>query len=99
MNFYKLIIQNLVNLPLMCFLLGGIVGFIKPSLKLPRLLKNLLTISILFFIGLKGGAPLFEHTQAISYTFFALVCCLVIYSLIQPMISFHILKAVTKIDH
>jgi uncharacterized protein len=98
MNFTNLVMQNLINLPLICFLVGVVVAFFSPSLKFPQLLKKLLTISILFSIGLKGGGPLIEHSNSESSTFFIIIGSLVAWAMIQPILSFQLLKIFTKID-
>jgi len=98
MNFTSLVAQNLINLPLICFLLGVALAFIRPSIKFPSIIKKILTVSILFSIGLKGGGPLIEHSTSKSQIFFYLTGFLVIWAMLQPILSYFLLKAFTKID-
>lgn len=98
MNFFSLILQNLINVPLLCFLAGIILAFIRPDVKFPSWVKKALTISILFSIGLKGGGPLIEHSGSNSHIFLTLLGSLVVWALLQPLLSFFILKAFTRVD-
>jgi hypothetical protein len=98
MDFYNLIFKNLVNLPLVCFLMGIGLAMFKPLMQLPSVIKKTLTPLILFSIGLKGGGPLVEHALTQSSIFFVIIGFLMLWALIQPVISFFILKAFTKID-
>lgn len=98
MNFTSLVLQNLVNLPLVCFLVGIGLALVKPTLKMPGLLKKFLTVSILFSIGLKGGGPLIEHSSAKSPVFFIIIASLILWAMIQPILSFYLLKIFTRID-
>lgn len=98
MNFYSLVLQNLVNLPLICFLVGVFMAFLIPNLKTPSFLKKFLTVAILFSIGLKGGAPLIEHSFSQSKSFFIILGSLIGWAMIHPVLSFYILKTFTRID-
>jgi hypothetical protein len=98
MDFHKLVLQNLLNLPLICFLLGIIIALVKPQWTFPPIFKKILTISVLFSIGLKGGGPFFEHAAAKSSIFFILMGCLMLWAVMQPLLSFFLLKTFTRID-
>lgn len=98
MNFYSLVLQNLINLPLMCFLAGIVMAILIPSIKTPQFLKKFLTCFVLFSIGLKGGIPLAEHATTESKTFITMLLALIGWALIHPFLSFYILKTFTKID-
>lgn len=98
MNFYSLVLQNLINLPLICFLVGVFMAFLIPSIKTPAFLKKILTVFILFSIGLKGGAPLIEHSGSDSKVFTVMLLSLVGWAMFHPFLSFYILKKSTKID-
>lgn len=98
MNFYNLVLQNLINLPLICFLIGILMAIFIPSLKTPSFLKKFLTVFILFSIGLKGGVPLAEHAGTESKTFMVMLVSLLGWALIHPFLSYYILKTFTKID-
>lgn len=98
MNFYQLVLQNLMNLPLFCFIVGVGLSWFNPSLKLPLLVKKSLTIAILFSIGLKGGGPLIEHSGSNSSTFMLMSLSLILWAMIQPVFSYFILKAFTSVD-
>lgn len=95
---FSLIISNICNLPLICFVIGVCFALIRQGFRLPTTMNKWLTIYILFCIGLKGGAPLAEHVISSAYLFSLIVSCLVLWGLLSPSLSFYLLKRFTRVD-
>jgi hypothetical protein len=98
MEFNNLFFKNVLNLPLFCFLFGIILTIFKTKFSKPKNLIKILTLYILFCVGLKGGGPLAEHIQSSAYTFFPVLAALIAWGLVQPFLSFYILKRFTRLD-
>ena len=88
----------LLNLPIGCFFLGIILGFLGLKLKINIKLKELLTFIILLTIGLKGGISLPKNFDASSSSFFSILLLLSIWGFLQPLLSFFVLKKVTTLE-
>ncbi|HAB99829.1 MAG TPA: sodium-dependent bicarbonate transport family permease [Parachlamydiales bacterium] len=98
MNFLSLIAKNIFNLPLLSFMLGIFFTLIRPGWKLPIHLNKLLTIYILFCIGLKGGGPLIEHSFSSAFLFFSILTALVIWGFLHPFLSFYLVRSFSRMD-
>jgi hypothetical protein len=99
MDFSLLIIKNIFNIPLLCFFLGIFFAIIKPNWKIPSALNKILTLYILFCIGLKGGGPLAEHSTSSGFLFSMILGGLALWGLLNPLLSFYLLKSFTRVDH
>lgn len=98
MSFFHLALNNLLDLPLLCFIAGILVSWMKPAFRLPSRLNQFLTVYILFAIGIKGGGPLVEHVSSAALLFLMTLTALVIWGLVQPIFCFQLLKTFTRVD-
>lgn len=89
-----LVLQNMLNPPVLFFFLGMLAVFLKSELAIPQPLPKLFSLYLLIAIGLHGGYELSKSGLNL-YIFEALLIA-VIMSMIVPIYSFFILK--TKMD-
>lgn len=89
-----LILQNLLNPPVLFFFLGMLAVFLKSDLSIPQPLPKLFSLYLLIAIGLHGGYELSK--SGIDMYIFKALGLAVLMSLIVPIYSFFILKR--KID-
>jgi hypothetical protein len=89
-----LILQNMLNPPVLFFFLGMLAVFLKSDLKIPQPLPKLFSLYLLIAIGLHGGYELSKSGLDL-YIFEALMIAVVM-SMLVPVYSFFILR--TKID-
>jgi hypothetical protein len=90
--------KNIFNFPLMCFLFGILLALIRPGFRLPVKINKFLTVYILFCIGLKGGGPLAEYSSSSVFLFSIILSALIIWGLLNPLLSFYLLKCFTRVD-
>lgn len=93
MNF-DLILQNMLNPPVLFFFLGMLAIYLKSELTIPQPLPKLFSLYLLIAIGLHGGYEL-SHSGFDFYIFKALLIAVAM-SVLVPIYSFFILR--TKID-
>lgn len=98
MDFKILVLKNVFNLPLLCFIFGIIITIFKSKFRLPSKINKLITVFILFCVGLKGGAPLAEHGSCSTGLFSVILVTLLVWGFIQPIFSFYLLKRFTQLD-
>lgn len=98
MEFLHLVIQNILNFPLFCFLFGFFFFRLKPEFRLPPCLNKWLTVYILFSIGLKGGGPLLEHSSFSDSSFFLILGSLIFWGLLTPFFAYYLLRVFTHVD-
>lgn len=89
-----LILQNMLNPPVLFFFLGMLAVFFKSELSIPQPLPKLFSLYLLIAIGLHGGYELSKSGLDL-YIFEALLIAVVM-SMLVPIYSFFILR--TKID-
>ncbi len=89
-----LILQNMLNPPVLFFFLGMLAVFLKSELTIPQPLPKLFSLYLLIAIGLHGGYELSKSGLDL-YIFKALLIA-VFMSMLVPIYSFFILR--TKID-
>jgi len=89
-----LILQNILNPPVLFFFLGMLAVFFKSELTIPQPLPKLFSLYLLIAIGLHGGYELSQSGLDL-YIFEALLIA-VFMSILVPIYSFYILKR--KID-
>lgn len=89
-----IILQNMLNPPVLFFFLGMLAVFLKSELAIPQPLPKLFSLYLLIAIGLHGGYEL-SHSGFSLYIFEALLIA-VFMSMIVPVYSFFILRV--KID-
>ena len=89
-----LIIQNILNPPILFFFLGMLAVFLKSDLTIPQPLPKLFSLYLLIAIGLHGGYELSKSGLDINI---AKTLALAIFmAMLVPIYSFFILK--TKVD-
>lgn len=93
MNF-DIILQNMLNPPVLFFFLGMLAVFLKSELTIPQPLPKLFSLYLLIAIGLHGGYELSKSGLDL-YIFEALMIAVVM-SMLVPIYSFFILR--TKMD-
>lgn len=89
-----LILQNMLNPPVLFFFLGMLAVFLKSELTIPQPLPKLFSLYLLIAIGLHGGYELSQSGFNL-YIFEALLIAVGM-SMLVPIYSFFILR--TKID-
>lgn len=89
-----LVLQNLLNPPVLFFFLGMLAVFFKSELAIPQPLPKLFSLYLLIAIGLHGGYELSKSGLTL-YIFEALLIAVAM-SMIVPIYSFFILR--TKLD-
>ena len=89
-----LILQNMLNPPVLFFFLGMLAVFMKSELTIPQPLPKLFSLYLLISIGLNGGYEL-SHSGLDFYIFKALLIA-VLMSMLVPIYSFFVLR--TKVD-
>jgi hypothetical protein len=92
---FELLIANLLSPIVLAFVLGAIAGFIRSELELPEPVLKLLSIYLLFSIGLVGGR---ELAQAAFSEIAGLVVAAVILTLAIPVIAFVVLRRLGRFD-
>lgn len=96
MDFLALLLNNFIEIPILCFLFGIVFSsFFFDWLFRPKI-HSFLTYFLLFSIGLKGGGAFLQHSTAPH--FFFLLGTMIAWGLIQPFISYWMLKKFTKTD-
>ncbi len=98
MGLFDLVLKNLFNAPLLCFVAGVGIAFFRNKQLLPGKIYRLLTMYILFCIGFKGGAPLVHYFGVNPWFFMGVLGSLVLWGFLQPFLSFYLLKIFTRID-
>lgn len=98
MYFLTLISKNIINAPLICFLMGFLFNLIGFRANFPKALNKLLTVYILFCIGLKGGMPLLEYFSSSPLRFSVILSSLILSGFLQPLLAFYLLKSFTRLD-
>ena len=89
-----IILQNMLNPPVLFFFLGMIAVFVKSELTIPQPLPKLFSLYLLIAIGLHGGYEL-SQSGFNTYMFKALFIAILMSSIV-PIYSFFILRR--KID-
>jgi hypothetical protein len=87
----------LFNGPIIGGLIGYLIGILKP-VKLPQNLVQLMSLYLVFVIGLKGGSCL-EISSMCSGPLYLLAFIGILHGLLQPFLSYYILTKTTKLDH
>lgn len=91
----NVLLGNLIAIPNLSFLVGILFSFFNLERLFHRSAHTLLTYLMLFFIGLKGGGALMEHS---SSQFFLILAVMIFWGLAQPILSYGILRKFTNID-
>jgi hypothetical protein len=92
---FELLLANLISPIVLAFVLGTIAGFIRSELELPEPVLKLLSIYLLFSIGLVGGRELAKaELSAIA----GLVVAAAALTLAIPVLSFIVLRRLGGFD-
>ncbi|TLP35805.1 sodium-dependent bicarbonate transport family permease [Arcobacter arenosus] len=89
-----LILQNILNPPILFFFLGMLAVFLKSELTIPQPLPKLFSLYLLIAIGLHGGYELSKSGLDV-YVFKSLILAIFMASIV-PIYSYFILR--TKLD-
>lgn len=95
MDILLILFSNLVEIPILCFLIGILFSLFGINFLLPLKIRSLLTYLLLFCIGLKGGGAFMQH---LTNDFLLLLGVMVVWGFVQPFISYWILRKFTKTD-
>lgn len=85
-----LILQNILNPPILFFFLGMLAVFLKSELSIPQPLPKLFSLYLLIAIGLHGGYELSK--SGFDWYIFKALMLAVFMSVLVPIYSFFILK-------
>ncbi|WP_291297140.1 sodium-dependent bicarbonate transport family permease [Elioraea sp.] len=92
---FDLLLANLISPIVLAFVLGAIAGFIRSELELPEPVLKLLSIYLLFSIGLVGGRELaLAGLAAIA----PLVAVAALLTIVIPIASFVVLRSLGRFD-
>lgn len=90
-----ILITNLLSPIVLTFVLGAVAGFMRSELELPESVLKLLSIYLLFSIGLVGGRELAHvHVGSLLGVFGVGM----VMTVLIPMITFYVLRHVGKFD-
>lgn len=95
MDVLNILLHNLIAIPILCFLMGILFALFRMDYLFRSHIHSLLTYFLLFAIGLKGGAAFIQHSTS---QFFSLLGIMLAWGLIQPFISYWILRKWTQTD-
>jgi hypothetical protein len=86
---------NLLSPVVLCFLLGCVATWVKSDLRIPESIYSLLTIYLLFALGLKGGVEL-SHSNVVELWKPALATLAI--GVITPLLAFAIARSFGKLS-
>lgn len=95
MNILEVVLRNLFAIPIILFLIGILISMMRIDGLFRPKIHSCVTYFLLFSIGLKGGGSFLQHSTT---HFFSLLGIMVTWGLIQPFISYGILRKFTKTD-
>ncbi len=92
---FDLLITNLLSPIVLAFALGAVAGFIKSELELPEAVLKLLSIYLLFSIGLTGGRELAKANLA---DIAGLLGVAVFLTVLIPVATFMVMRRIGRFD-
>lgn len=95
MDLFKMLLSNLIAIPIVCFMLGIVCALFRINWLFRPKIHALLTYLLLFSIGLKGGEAFMQNSTT---QFFLLLASMVVWGLLQPFISYWLLRKFTTTD-
>jgi hypothetical protein len=95
MSGFELLATNLASPIVLAFVLGLIAGFAKSEIELPEAVLKLISIYLLFSIGLKGGSELREVEWSSIWGVLAVTVGLIV---AIPVICFMVLRGIGRFD-
>jgi hypothetical protein len=91
----ELLLANLLSPIVLAFLLGAVAGFIRSELELPETVIKLLSIYLLFSIGLTGGRELAKVSLADVAAVLGLAAA---FTVLIPVVSYAVLRSAGGLD-
>lgn len=91
----SLAVSSLTSVSVLVFILGFFASRLKSDLRLPDAVYQLISIFLLFGIGLKGGVGLYNADLGAAIVPLLLTICL---GLVTPLIAYVVLKRITKLE-
>lgn len=92
---FDLLVTNLLSPIVLAFVLGAVAGFIRSELELPEAVLKLLSIYLLFSIGLTGGRELAKVRLADVSALFAAAAVLTV---AIPVVTYAVLRRLGRFD-
>jgi hypothetical protein len=96
LELFDILRLNILSPMVLAFVLGIIAVVIKSDLKIPEQVYTLLTVYLLFAIGLKGG---FDLAKSPLSDFFAPAIVAIILGAVIPAVSYALLRGLGRFDH
>lgn len=95
MDIWSLAFDNLLSIPVLCFVLGFVATRVKSDLQFPDSVMKFLTFYLLLAIGIKGGVSLqqSEFTQ-VAWP----VIATIFLGIVLPICAFAALRFLTRLD-
>ena len=95
LDILNILFSNLIAIPVIFFLIGILFAIFQINWLFRPKIHSFLTYFLLFSIGLKGGGAFMQH---MTNDFLLLLGVMLAWGLIQPFISYWILRKFTKTD-
>lgn len=95
MEFLALIVKNILALPSLCFAAGILLPLIVKKMTFPEKITDSISLILLLIIGIKGGISL---QTADAHSFFIISLLLILWGLLQPFLSYGLLKRFSNLD-
>lgn len=93
----SLLISNLLSPPILFFVLGVCAGLLKSDLAIPEAVTKLLSLYLLWSIGLKGGVEIRSHGFSLEMAYS--LGAAVFLAILVPLYVFPLLKSRLGIDN
>lgn len=87
-------IQNLTSVPVLVFVLGVLAASVKSDIRLPDPVYQVISVYLLFGIGLKGGLAL-QHSQVASIA--GAIAATIVLGVVIPILAFGLLRFVRAV--
>jgi len=97
MNSEYFIIANLLNPPILFFLLGIICGLLKSDLQIPDSTTKFLFIYLLIAIGFKGGVSL-TNINLLNSAILSIIISGILVSFLTPFVAYKLLRSTSNLD-
>lgn len=90
----ELAVNNLTSVAVLVFIFGFVAALIKSDVRIPEPVYQIISIYLLFGIGLKGGHSL----KGVSISnFYSAAIATIILGILIPLIAFYVLKLIKKL--
>lgn len=95
MDIWSLAVNNLLSIPILCFMLGFLATRIRSDLRLPDSAMRCLTFFLLLAIGIKGGMSL--RNAEITEVGWPILATIAL-GIALPALAFVILRVITRLE-